>query len=152
MSRRVSLLLAISLLLTLLTGCGKNVSAPVAQGSTFGSDPSAQEDSAQSAQEEVIPSNGSFAMPYNASYGWDPYACMGMENRAVMQLIYEGLFTLNNSFDAEPWLCESFTVSEDGLIYVLSLRDAKFSSGQALSPEDVVYSCLLYTSPSPRDS
>ena len=140
MSRRVSLLLAISLLLMLLTGCGKNVSAPVAQGSTFGSDPSAQEDSAQSAQEEVIPSNGSFAMPYNASYGWDPYACMGMENRAVMQLIYEGLFTLNNSFDAEPWLCESFTVSEDGLNYVLSLRDAKFSSGQALSPEDVVYS------------
>lgn len=141
MSRRASLLLAASLLLTLLASCGKNVSAPVGQGDTFGSSPSAVEDSVpDSAQETAAPSTGSFAMPYNASYGWDPYTCTSMENRAVMQLIYEGLFTLTNTFDAEPWLCESYTVNEDGLVYVLTLREASFSSGKALTPDDVVYS------------
>lgn len=39
-------------------------------------------------------------MPYNGSYGWDPYSCKSMENQAVMQLIYQGLFTLTPAYDA----------------------------------------------------
>lgn len=144
MSRRISaLLLALSLTLGLLTGCGKNASAPVGQGNSFGTEPSAPEPSVQESvpdSAEELPSTGSFAMPFNASFGWDPYTCTGMENRAVMQLIYEGLFTMNSAFDPEPWLCESYTVSEDGLVYVLTLREAKFSSGKELTPDDVVFS------------
>jgi peptide/nickel transport system substrate-binding protein len=79
-------------------------------------------------------------MPYNSSYGWDPYACTSMENRAVMQLIYEGLFLINNDFDAEPVLCKDYTVSDDGLTYTLNLQNATFSSGDTLDVEDVMYS------------
>lgn len=142
MSRRGgSLLLALSLLLTLLTGCGKNPSAAVGQGNSFGPASSVSDFSAEPAQASAAePSTGSFAMPFNASFGWDPYACKGMENRAVMQLIYEGLFTMNATFDFEPWLCESYTVSEDGMSYVLTLRNVKFSSGKELAPDDVVFS------------
>ena len=34
-----------------------------------------------------------------------------------MQMIYQGLFTLNQSFDAAPVLCKDFSVSDDGLTY-----------------------------------
>ncbi|WP_258045480.1 ABC transporter substrate-binding protein [Mesorhizobium sp. NBSH29] len=42
----------------------------------------------------------------------------------------------------EPGLAESWTVSEDGLTYVLKLRDAKFSDGSPLTAEDAAYSLL----------
>jgi peptide/nickel transport system substrate-binding protein len=57
-----------------------------------------------------------------------------------MQLIYEGLFLINNDFDAEPVLCKDYTVSDDGLTYTLTLQNATFSNGNTLTAEDVVYS------------
>ena len=90
------------------------------------------------AQEPV--SSGTFSMPYNGSYGWNPYTCRSMENQAVMQMIYQGLFTLNQSFDAEPVLCKDFSVSDDGLTYTITLQSAWFSNGSALTAADVTYS------------
>ena len=40
----------------------------------------------------------------------------------------------------EPGLAESWEVSADGLTYTLKLRDAKFSDGSAITPEDVIFS------------
>lgn len=142
MSRRVLCLLLTCCLL--LSGCGKQQDTP-AVGSSFGTEvtPIPEVPQVGSTLEEnapAIPGNGTFSMPYNANYGWDPFSCIGMENRAVMQLIYEGLFTMNPEFEAEYGLCESFAVSEDGLSYELTLRDAKFSNGKQLQPLDVTYS------------
>lgn len=145
MSRRVlCLLLGISLL---LSGCGKQPNAP-AVGSAIGAEFEAsavgpQTDSSMEGLNVVPNGNGTFSMPYNAAYGWNPYECTGMENRAVMQLIYEGLFTMNPDFNAEFGLCESFTMSEDGLLYELTLRDASFSNGKKLQALDVIHSMGL---------
>jgi peptide/nickel transport system substrate-binding protein len=139
MSRRILALLAA--LALLCTGCGKQEAASSVSSSagSFGSIPE-DEDCTATLTAQVISAPGTFAMPYNSSYGWDPYACTSMENRAVMQLIYEGLFLLNNDFDAEPVLCKDYTVSDDGLTYTLNLQDATFSSGDTLDVEDVMYS------------
>ena len=103
-----------------------------------------QETQADEAEETEAPQTvatpGRFSMAYNAAYGWDPYNCTSMENQAVMGLIYEGLFTLNNEFDPENVLCMDYEVSENGLMYTLKLRNAKFSNGQKLTAADVVYS------------
>lgn len=143
MSRRwLSLLLVLGLLMGALTGCGDKTTS--GQTSTnFGVETATLSPSPEILPDSTVdsaPTTGSFAMPINESYGWDPYACLSMENRAVMQLIYEGLFVLNNEFDPEPWLCKSYTVSEDGLVYTLELQDAAFSNGKALNADDVVYS------------
>lgn len=42
--------------------------------------------------------------------------------------------------DLEPGLAESWEVSADGLTYTFNLRDAKFSNGDPVTMDDVVYS------------
>lgn len=140
--RFISLLTALAILLGALAGCGKNetVTGSDDTGFAFGQDSVA---SSEAETQDVIPTiigQKTFSMPFNNSYGWDPYNCMGMENRAVMQLIYEGLFTLNHEFDAEPVLCKSYTLSDDGLTYTFEIQEAAFSNGKALTAEDVQYS------------
>ena len=41
-----------------------------------------------------------------------------------------------------PDLAESWTISPDGLTYVFTLRDARFSNGESVKPSDVVFSLL----------
>lgn len=144
MSRRIwSLLLACALLLT--AGCGDKTETGTQTDETFGKQIAAassepQMDSQAEELPAAIPGNGTFSMPYNSGYSWNPYTCIGMENRAVMQLIYEGLFALNPEFEAEWSLCTNYTVSDDGLSYVFELRNATFSTGRTLTADDVVYS------------
>lgn len=139
MSRRVRCgLLAACMLLSLLSGCGAKEAQQDAASSAFGVTPgsTAETDSAVEAQTAA----GVITMPYNGSYGWDPYSCKSMENQAVMQLIYQGLFTLTPAYDAEPVLCEDYSVSDDGLTYTITLKNAYFSNGAALTAADVIYS------------
>ena len=140
MSRRI-LSLALALCLTLcLGGCGHRASEPALAGDASfgaGNEPSSAEPEQETASGDVATS---FSMPCNASFGWDVYTCVGMENRAVMNLVYEGLFTLNNRFEAEPLLCKSYTLSETGYVYTLELQSATFSNGKELTADDVVYS------------
>lgn len=144
MSRRIfGLVLAASLLLT--AGCGDKAETGYRADETFGkqiaaASPEPQPDSRAEELPAVIPGNGTFAMPYNSGYGWNPYTCIGMENRAVMQLVYEGLFALNPEFEPEWSLCTNYTVSDDGLSYVFELRSAAFSTGRTVTADDVVYS------------
>ena len=142
MSRRsICGVLAACVIFSQLSGCGAKTADSTAPAPSFGTVASAMESAVDSTQDVGAPvSTGTFSMPYNGSYGWNPYACRSMENQAVMQMIYQGLFTLNQSFDAEPVLCQDYTVSEDGRTYTLSLQSAWFSNGNNLSAYDVVYS------------
>jgi peptide/nickel transport system substrate-binding protein len=140
MSRQsIARLLCLSLLVGLLGGCGRKSGVVGLVDDSFGSVP--EEDS--QTETEPVAASGSFSMPFNESYGWNPYTCTSMENQAVMQLIYEGLFVLDNAFDAEPLLCREYSVSDDGLIYTLTLAEATFSTGASLTASDVVHSLDL---------
>ncbi len=149
MIRRVSLLAALCLLLGIFGGCGSRDAGPDSSDTGFGSAvESVTEDqetieAASETESDTGSRTGSFSMPYNDSYGWDPYSCIGMENRAVMQLIYESLFIMDTAYDPVPVLCKDYTVSDDGLVYTLELQDAAFSSGKDMTAGDVVYSMQL---------
>jgi len=61
----------------------------------------------------------------------------------IIQNVYEGLvfFKGESASEVEPQLAESYTVSDDGLIYTFTLRKGvKFHEGQDLDVNDVVYS------------
>lgn len=138
-STAVKRLLCLLLSMILLTGCGKDSAVTQDNGDTseFGSIP--ETSTAEIATIQTT-GTGTFALPFNSSYGWDPYNCLSMENQAVMDLIYEGLFTMNAAFEAEPMLCSEYTVSDNGLQYTLTIRDASFSDGKTVTADDVKYS------------
>lgn len=135
----VTRMICLLLSLGLLVGCGaKEVDSSVVSSTTeFGEIP---ETSLQETVTQQTRVQGTFTMPCNLSYSFDPYNSLSMENQAILDLVYEGLFTMNPSYDPEPMLCESYTTNEDGTQYTLTLRNASFSNGATLTADDVYYS------------
>lgn len=131
MKRILSLCLCLVLL---LSGCG---------GTTQPTPASTTESVLQEYEEIVIPTEApekeypTFGLSYLPSFGLNPYLCTATANRAIFSLMYEGLFTINEQFRAEPLLCESFRVSDDGRTYRFTLVDAKFSDGTPVTAADV---------------
>lgn len=60
----------------------------------------------------------------------------------VTQLAWASLFETDADFnEVNPYLCDSYTVSSDGFIYTITLKDnLKWSDGQPLTLDDVVFS------------
>ena len=129
MKRLLILCLCLALL---LCGCGETV-APMEQTESL--QPS------ESVGTEEPAETGGFGMSYMPEYGLNPYTCSATINRALFSLLYECLFTVSSQFRAEPLLCESFTVSDDGMTYRFTLVEGvRFSDGTALTAADVVAS------------
>lgn len=128
--RIISLLLAICLLF--LNGCNKNSSSGANDGNLTG----IKTESAN--------------LLYCANDTFNPYTLTTKVNMELCQLIYEPLVTLSNNF--EPVYLLADTVTQDGKIWTVALKNAKFSDGTLVSADDVIYSfnlakkCDLYSS------
>lgn len=60
----------------------------------------------------------------------DPYDANDTLSQAVAKSFYQGLFGLDKDMKLKNVLAESYTVSDDGLVYTLKLRDGiKFQDG-----------------------
>ncbi len=72
----------------------------------------------------------------------DPHMTFDVGRVAYRINNYDSLMRwLDNPPKLEPWLAESYTISEDGKRYTFKLRpNVKFHDGTALTAEDVVYS------------
>lgn len=81
-----------------------------------------------------------FGLSYQPEAGLNPYSCTRLVNRAVIALLYQGLFTVTSQYRAEPVLCRSYSVSQNLKTYVFTLENATFSDGSPLTAQDVVAS------------
>lgn len=80
-------------------------------------------------------------LAYMPSYGLNPYKCTATVNRALFSLLYESLFVVSDRYRAEPVLCESFKVSDEGRTYTFSIVSGVcFSDGTPLTAADVAAS------------
>ena len=72
----------------------------------------------------------------------DPHQTFDVGRVAVRINLYDGLYRwLDNPPKIEPWLAESYSVSDDGLTWTFKLRQgSKFHDGSEVKAEDVVYS------------
>jgi len=78
----------------------------------------------------------------------DPHIAYELETWPTVALFYRGLVELENADTAIPGLAESFTVSDDGLVYTFVLREGlKFSNGRDLTSADVVYTWERWMDP-----
>ncbi|NJN19779.1 MAG: hypothetical protein HC822_27850, partial [Oscillochloris sp.] len=63
----------------------------------------------------------------------------------LLTLVYDTLLILDADNLAQPWLAESYTVSDDGLTHTLLLRDdVTWHDGRLLSSADVKFSYEFY--------
>lgn len=74
------------------------------------------------------------------SAGLDPSIAVTQASLRVMELLYDTLVDYDENNELVPMIAEEWTLSEDGLTYVFTLRDASFSDGSEITPDDVVYS------------
>ena len=79
------------------------------------------------------------ASPYDTL---DPHQILDVGRVASRVNLYDGLLRwLDNPAKLEPWLAESYTVSDDGKKYTFKLRKgAKFHDNAEIKATDVVYS------------
>lgn len=71
----------------------------------------------------------------------DPLMTTAVVTRDITRHVYESLVGLNDNYEVEPMLAESYEVSEDGKTIVFKLRNnIKFHNGDDMTVEDVVAS------------
>ncbi len=114
--------LVLTVLCLILTGCYNGNSAPY--------------------EESSINQNNEFGVSFVLEENINPITTQNSLNADFIGLVYEGLFELDDRFNATPNLCESYTVS--GTAYHIKLkRNISFSDGTPLTANDVVYSLNL---------
>ena len=135
--RRISLTRIAALTLSiamLLTAC----SAPGTGGGSKGSDPAAN------SGETTYKTELNVAINANPP-SMDPHGINSNTVGGIGMHIYEPLFSLNANYEPVPVLAEGYTVSDDGLVYTITLRQGvKFHNGQEMTADDVVASMNLW--------
>ena len=153
MKRRISFVLALALMLTMLGGCsislGRLTSFFTRESQETAHDDSQSEETPpeEMASETVLTETQApevLCLPYQKDYGLNPYTCTSFTNRAIFSLLYEPLYAMDSQYIAQPVLAADTAISEDGLTTTITLRQGvKFHSGASLTAEDVVYSYTL---------
>lgn len=126
--RAFALLLALCMML-LLAACGQ------------GDDPvsKTKEDTRKPAG---IAEDTDLILPYSREEGVNPFTCTSLMNEAVMPLIYDGLYSINEHYEPSMSLVENSTVNGTTLMLTMN-SERRFSDGSVITADDVVYSYQL---------
>lgn len=84
-----------------------------------------------------------FVLPCYAAASLHPITGESKTNFALSSLVYEGLFRLNNVFEPEAVLCQAYSCSENGLTWIFTPADRRFSDGSPVTAAEVASSLLL---------
>lgn len=88
-------------------------------------------------KEPENPTLTSFTLPYFSNQTLDPITCSDGAQLTLGALLYEGLFALDENFNVQNVLAESYTYHADTFTYVIKLRsNVHFSDGSRLSAYD----------------
>ena len=80
-------------------------------------------------------------LTYYAERSINPYLSSDFTNRALLSLMYQGLFAVDRDYQVVPILCDRYQMSEDMMTYTVHIvEDAAFSDGSALTVDDVLAS------------
>ena len=132
MKRVFSIWLAVCILLS-LAACGYDYSDYVPTGGGL----------ADSNASPTQPTNKDtvITLTYYKELGLNPYLCTDFTNRALMPLLYQGLFTTDSAYNTTPVLCSSYEISPNLRTHVFQVNSsATFSDGSPVTARDVVYS------------
>lgn len=81
-----------------------------------------------------------FSLNCDMEESFDPYKTGSAANLELAQLMYEGLFAVNDDFSFENVLCQDYSTA-DGKVYRLNIKSGiTMHDGSELRPEDVALS------------
>lgn len=124
--RLTNCILALAAVLA-LSGCGGDPSPDISPAQSLpdvSSSASLQEDAPRQP----------FTLAFYPNYSIHPALAENRANLTLAPLLYEGLFTLDSTFQATPVLCQDYTASGDGLTWTFTLRSGiTFSDGTPLT-------------------
>ncbi len=125
----ISLILVVSMLLT-LTACFDYSYIDETVDTIKTTDPQI---------EEVATDKININLPYITSDSLDPFKAKTETNQSLTSIMYDSLFSVDNSFKAQPLMAESFSL--DGNVLSVKLKSGLFFSDLgSVSANDVVYS------------
>ncbi len=79
----------------------------------------------------------------------NPLLAVTAADRDLAALVYAGIMTINTNGELVPDLAESVTISEDGRVYTVVLRDhITFHDGEPLTTDDVIFTVTRAQDPS----
>ena len=126
LSRRAAALLLAVCMVLLLSACNKRgETSPKAE-------PDTRKPAGVSADTDLI-------LPYSREEGVNPFSAESQMNEAIMPLLYDGLYTIDASY--EPTMCLVESVVENGTTVMLTVNsERRFSDGSAITADDIAYS------------
>lgn len=135
MKKLLAFLLSAALLLSVSACGGEEAPSVSSDGSS----------SANVSREEVpAPETRPFTLAFYPEYSLHPTLAGNRANLTLAPLLYESLFTVDASFQAQPLLCSGYTVSEDKLVWTLTLRTGiTFSDGTPFTAQSAAQALNL---------
>ena len=134
MAKRIfAAVLAAVLVLLTLTAC--SAEKPQNNGET------AVQTTVAPSDEIIIPDdNSTFKLCYSQADSLDPFEAVTQNNQILAQLVFEGLFSLDENYKATLNLASGYNYKDSKTLAVDITSGIKFSDGRALTAADVVQS------------
>ena len=86
-----------------------------------------------------VAADADIILPYSREEGVNPFTGTSLMNEAIMPLIYDGLYTIDEHYEPSMSLAENITVNGTTLMLTMN-SERRFSDGSIISADDVVYS------------
>lgn len=133
------MLLSLVLVVCMLAACGTNNSGTSNTGNNSGTTNNQTSDTGDTGSTDADTTTLRIGL-HGDTGGFDPQTGTSGTPQYVIKPTYRGLFSVAGDGSLKNEICESYTVSDDGLVYTFTLRDdAKWSDGVPVTAADFVY-------------
>ena len=133
------MLLSLVLVVCMLAACGTNNSGTSNTGNNSGTTNNQTSDTGDTSSTGADTTTLRIGL-HGDTGGFDPQTGTSGTPQYVIKPTYRGLFSVAGDGSLKNEICESYTVSDDGLVYTFTLRDdAKWSDGVPVTAADFVY-------------
>lgn len=89
---------------------------------------------------EILTDTTGFKLSYSQSDSLNPFESETLNNQIVEELVFDSLFTLDESYEAQPNIATSYAYTDSTTLTVTIPSGIKFSDGSVLTAKNIVYS------------
>ncbi len=149
MKRKLAALLAAAALASTLAACGGGTQTPASQPGAPASQAAPLEPTEAPTTTDAVKRGGVLTTSRLGITPLNPTKYIAMQGDKIIEgLFFDSLVNINEKMEVEPFLAESWTVSEDGLTIDMKLKEGvKYFDGTEMTAETVKYCWDWYLDP-----